>query len=83
MVHTLIVIFFCRRRKWQKAPKQHFRWTDSNYWNQKLTERVTVIGNCCWDVRSWNGRKQRFAPGTRQTIPKFGFIQKAKPLEVC
>ena len=62
---------------WIKGEKK--RWVQTN--------KVTVVGNCCWQVKNRKKRQRKksqyFSTGTRSKRPNFAHISKARPKEHC
>ena len=47
------------------------------------TTKVTVLGNCCWEIKGRNRQRQKFNVGTINQRPRFAYIKSVRAANRC
>ena len=59
----------------------------NRFMNAFRTIKVTVIGNCCWEIKGQNNwtdsQRQKFKAGTRNKTPRIAYIKRVRAANRC
>jgi len=64
-------------------------WTDIGLNRIRSTTKLTVLGNCCWEIKGRNKRQgqnnqiQKFPPGTQSKTPRISYITSVSARNRC